>query len=131
MTGHDVNRAGEMAVFVQVVDRGGFAAAARQLGITPSALSKLGARLEARLGVRLLHRSTRQLQLTPEGRHFHERSVRVLADIDEAERCVAGGVPRGRVSVNASLPFGLHVLLPLVPRFTARHPEIELDLSLT
>ena len=127
----EVNRSGEMEAFVQVVDRGGFSAAARVLGMTPSAVSKLVARLEARLAVQLVHRSTRKLQLTAEGRHFYERSVRVLADMDEAERCAAGAAPRGRVSLSVSVPFGQHVLLPLVPRLLAAHPELTLDLSLT
>ena len=107
-----------MEAFVQVVERGSFSAGARALGMTPSAVSKLIARLEARLGAQLVHRSTRKLQLTPEGPAFYERSVRVLADMDEAERCAAAGAaPRGRVSINASVPFGQHVLMPLVPRF--------------
>ena len=67
--------------------------------MTPSAVSKLVGRLEARLGTQLVHRSTRKLQLTPEGQQFYERSVRVLADMDEAERsAAAGAAPRGRVS---------------------------------
>lgn len=128
----DINRSGEMDAFVQVVERGGFSAAALVLGMTPSAVSKLIARLEARLATRLLHRSTRKLQLTPEGREFYERSTRVLADLDEAERQVsAAAAPRGRVSVNASVSFGQHVLIPLVPRLLAQHPEITLDIVLT
>ena len=128
----DVNRSGEMEAFVQVVERGGFSAAARALGMTPSAVSKLVARLESRLAVQLVHRSTRKLTLTPEGQQFHERSVRVLADMDEAERCAASGAaPRGRVSINASVPFGHHVLLPLMPRFLEGHPQVTVDVSLT
>ncbi|HEY9238979.1 MAG TPA: LysR family transcriptional regulator, partial [Burkholderiaceae bacterium] len=128
----DVNRSGEMEAFVQVVERGGFSAAARVLGMTPSAVSKLVARLESRLAVQLVHRSTRKLTLTPEGQQFHERSVRVLADMDEAERCAASGAaPRGRVSINASVPFGHHVLLPLMPRFLEQHPQVTVDVSLT
>ncbi|MGJ7489841.1 LysR family transcriptional regulator [Variovorax sp. ZT4R33] len=128
----DVNRSGEMEAFVQVVERGGFSAAARALGMTPSAVSKLVARLEARLAVQLVHRSTRKLTLTPEGQQFHERSLRVLADMDEAERCAASGAaPRGRVSINASVPFGHHVLLPLMPRFLELHPQVTVDVSLT
>src|SRR6187402_3584274 len=103
----DVNRSGEMEAFVQVVERGGFSAAARALEMTPSAISKLVGRLEARLGTRLVHRSTRKLQLTPEGTTFYERCVRVLADMEEAERCASvAAAPRGRVSVNANVPFG-------------------------
>lgn len=128
----DVNRSGEMEAFVQVVERGGFSAAARVLGMTPSAVSKLFARLEARLGVQLVQRSTRKLQLTPEGGQFYERSTRVLADLDEAERCAAAGAaPRGRVSINASVSFGHLMLVPLLPKFLAQHPEVTIDLSVT
>jgi len=128
----DVNRSGEMEAFVRVVDTGGFSAAARLLGMTPSAVSKLVARLEARLGIQLVHRSTRKLQLTPEGIHFYERSTRVLADMDEAERCAAAGAaPRGRVSINASVSFGHHKLVPLVPKLLELHPQITLDIALT
>lgn len=128
----DVNRSGEMEVFVQAVDRGGFSAAARVLGLTPSAVSKLVGRLEARLGTRLVQRSTRKLQLTVEGQQFYERCRRVLADIDDAERSVtAGALPRGRVVVNTSVSFGSHVLVPLVPRFIAQHPQVALDIALT
>jgi len=128
----DLNRSGEMEVFVQVFDRGGFSAAARALGMTPSAVSKLVGRLEARLGTQLVRRSTRKLQLTTEGEQFYERSVRVLADIDEAERCAtADAAPRGRVTLNTSISFGTHVLVPLVPRFQALHPQVALDIALT
>jgi len=128
----DLNRSGEMEVFVQVFDRGGFSAAARTLGMTPSAVSKLVGRLEARLGTQLVRRSTRKLQLTSEGEQFYERSVRVLADIDEAERCAtANAAPRGRVTLNTSISFGVHVLVPLVPRFQALHPQVALDIALT
>ena len=128
----DVNRSGEMEAFVQVVESGGFSAAARLLDMTPSAISKLVARLELRLGIQLVHRSTRKLQLTPEGLHFYERSTRVLADMDEAERCAAAGAaPRGRVGVNASVSFGHHKLVPLVPRLLEMHPQITLDIALT
>lgn len=128
----DVNRSGEMEAFVQVVERGSFSAGARALGMTPSAISKLIGRLEARLASQLLHRSTRQLQLTEEGRQFFERSVRVLADMDEAERSAAGAAAAGgRVSINASVPFGHHVLIPLLPRFLQQHPQITVNVVLT
>ncbi|UUZ62272.1 LysR substrate-binding domain-containing protein [Polaromonas sp. P1(28)-13] len=128
----DVNRSGDMEAFVQVVERGGFSAAAQTLCMTPSAVSKLITRLEARLGTRLLNRSTRKLQITSEGTTFYEHSTRVLADMDEAERsAAASATPRGRVSVNASMPTGHHLLLPLVPAFHARFPDILLDISLT
>ena len=122
-----VNRAGEMEVFVRVVEQGGFTAAARALRLSPSAVSKLVARLEARLGARLIARSTRKLQLTPEGAAFHERALRILAELDEAERSTAtGGRPVGRIRVNTNASYGNHVLAPLVPAFRARYPEVAL-----
>ena len=74
-----------MAAFVRSIELGGFSAAAREFGLTPSALSKLVARLEDRLGVRLVHRTTRKLSLTPEGETYFARCQRILADIAEAE----------------------------------------------
>jgi DNA-binding transcriptional LysR family regulator len=100
--------------------------------MTPSAVSKLVTRLEQRLGVRLVNRSTRQFQLTPEGCAFYERGVRILADLDEAERCASEHTaPRGRLRVNANVPFGHHFLLPLAPEFLERHPDVTLDIVLT
>ncbi|MGK5046870.1 LysR family transcriptional regulator [Janthinobacterium sp. GB4P2] len=128
----DVNRSGELEVFVRVVELGGFSAAARACGMTPSAVSKLVARLEERLGARLLNRSTRQLQLTAEGCSLYERGMHVLAALDEAERCAGvQDVPRGKIRVNANVPFGQHFLLPLAPLFLERYPEVTLDIVLT
>ncbi|MCD9086936.1 LysR family transcriptional regulator [Stenotrophomonas sp. SY1] len=128
----DVNRSGELEVFVRVIELGGFSAAARAFGMTPSAVSKLVARLEQRLGTRLVNRSTRQLQLTAEGCAFYERGIGILSDLDEAERCAGvHATPRGRVRVNANVPFGHHFLLPLTPAFLARHPDVSLDITLS
>ncbi|MDB5632573.1 MAG: LysR family transcriptional regulator [Tardiphaga sp.] len=128
----DINRSGEMEVFARVVELGGFSAAARAFRMTPSAVSKLVARLEARLGVRLISRSTRKLQLTPEGTAYYDRSIRILDDINTAEHEAAiGATPRGRVRVNTSVPFGLHWLLPLLPGFLKLHPGVSIDVSLT
>lgn len=128
----EVNRSGELEVFVRVIELGGFSSAARACGMTPSAVSKLVSRLEQRLGTRLVNRSTRQFQLTPEGCAFYERGVRVLADLEEAERCAGENTtPRGRLRVNANVPFGHHFLLPLVPEFLERYPDITLDIVLT
>jgi DNA-binding transcriptional LysR family regulator len=132
MSRSEINRSAEMEVFARVAESGGFSAAARALRMTPSAISKLIARLEARLGSRLVNRSTRKLQLTAEGQAFYQRSVDILGDIAEAEReAAAGAAPRGRVRVNSNVPFGLHYLLPLVPRFVAAHPEVQLDIVLS
>ncbi len=128
----DINRSGEIEVFVRVVEAGSFSAAARELRMTPSAVSKLMARLEARLGARLVSRSTRRLMLTPEGTAFYESGLRILADMVAAEReAAAGAAPRGRLRVNTYVPFGVHRLVPLLPDFLQRYPEISVDLVLT
>jgi len=128
----DTNRLAEMEVFVDVVEQDGFSAAARHRHMTPSAVSKLVTRLEARLGTQLLARSTRRLRLTPEGAAFHEHARRILADLDEAERAVASGEEAtGRVRINTSASFNTHVLAPVLPEFLARHPRVGVDLALT
>ncbi|MDL2408675.1 LysR family transcriptional regulator [Rhizobium calliandrae] len=125
----DINRSGEMEVFVRAVELGGFTAAAVACRMTPSAVSKLVTRLEARLGARLVNRSTRRLKLTPEGCAFYERSVAILVDITEAERYAsAGEQAAGRIRINTSGSFGNHVLAPLIPSFTALYPAVSLDI---
>lgn len=128
----EVNRSGEMEMFVRVVEAGGFSAAARGAGMTPSAVSRLVARLEARLGARLVNRSTRRLQLTAEGCNFYERSLQVLADLDEAE-CRAGGAEHaaGRLKVSVNVPIGRQFLLPRLGDFLGRHPRVVVDVVLT
>ena len=131
MSRTDTNRSGEMDVFVRVVDLGGFTAAANSLRQTPSGVSKLVSRLETRLGTRLVNRTTRKLQLTEEGQAFYQRAQRILADIDEAEREAASCVPRGHLTVNSNIPFGMLHVMPLLPRFMREHPDITLDIVLT
>jgi DNA-binding transcriptional LysR family regulator len=128
-----MDAASDLRTFVRVMDRGSFSAAANDLGLTPSAVSKLMSRLEDRLGVRLLARSTRRLALTPEGETFLARARRIVADIEEAEAEVARvrGAPRGRLRINAGTAFGLHQLAPALADFLARYPEIDLELSIT
>jgi DNA-binding transcriptional LysR family regulator len=123
----------DLRAFVQVVERRGFAAASKELGLTASAVSKLITRLEDRLGVRLLHRTTRRLSLTPEGETYHQRARDILAAIEDAEAEVsrAGQRPRGRLRVNCVPAFALHQLVPTLPDFIARYPEIELELTIT
>ncbi|WP_300750185.1 LysR family transcriptional regulator [Janthinobacterium sp.] len=128
MARQDINRSFEMAVFAAVVEAGAFSAAARRLELTPSAVSKLVNRLEARLGTRLLQRSTRQLHTTPEGDAFYVQCKRILDDINSAEREAAhGAAPRGRLRINCFVPFGVHYLLPILPEFSERYPDILLD----
>ena len=127
-----MDRTAEMTAFVRAVETGGFSAAARDLGLTPSALSKLVGRLEDRLGVRLLHRTTRRLQLTAEGETFFNRARPILTALDEAEAEVAaaGAQPRGLLRLNCGSAFGRHQLTPAIPRFLERYPETELDLTI-
>jgi DNA-binding transcriptional LysR family regulator len=128
------NRAGEMEVFVQAAELRSFSAAGRNLRLSPSAVSKLVTRLENRLGTRLLVRTTRSLQLTLEGEVYLDRAQRILADIQETERLVAVGgasAPRGRLRVSASVAFGAHYIVPLIPDFLALYPQVELEISLT
>lgn len=126
-----MERSGEVEVFVRVVQEGAFSAAARSLDLTPSAVSKLIARLEDRLGCRLLLRTTRALTLTEEGQDYYRAGQRILADLNAADEAATAGSVRGRVRVNASLPFGTAYVAPAVPSFLKRHPEVMLDLSLT
>ena len=125
--------ASDMRVFVRTVDRGSFSAAASDLGLTPSAISKLVTRLEDRLGVRLLSRTTRRLALTPEGEIYVVRARQILADIDDAEAEVtrARGAPRGKLRINSGTAFGLHQLAPSLAEFLTRYPEIDIELSIT
>lgn len=122
-----------MTAFVKAIERNGFSQAARELGVTPSAVSKLVTRLERRLGVTLLHRTTRRLALTPEGELFFERAHRIVEAIADAEAEVMrfGERPRGRLRINAGTAFGTYALVPALPEFRARYPEIELEIALT
>jgi DNA-binding transcriptional LysR family regulator len=125
-----IDHASEMAAFVRVVDSKGFSAAAPSLGLTPSAVSKLVTRLERRLGVRLLQRTTRALHLTEDGEVFYAAAQRIVAEIETLENQIAGqsGNPHGVLRVTTSLAFSSHQLTPVLPEFLTRHPLIELDL---
>ena len=132
MTRLDVNRSREMEVFIRVVDQGGFSPAARLCRMTPSAVSKLIARLEARLGTRLINRTTRNFQLTPEGCAFYKRAARIVADIEDAERSAgAGEQPVGRIRLNTSASYATHILAPILPDFLDRYPNVALDIVQT
>lgn len=126
-----MERSGEMEVFARVVQDGGFSAAARNLDITPSAVSKLIARLETRLGTRLLVRTTRALTLTEEGEAYHHAALRILQELNDADQEAAGGAVRGRLRINTTIPFGSMFVAPAMPDFIARNPDLIVDLSFT
>lgn len=127
------DRTAELSALVMTIEHGGFSSAARHLGVTASAISKTVTRLESRLGVQLLNRTTRKLTPTPEGEAFFARGRRILAELDEAEQDVARfrGKPRGLLRMHSLVAFGLHQLPPVLPEFLRRYPEIELDLTVS
>jgi DNA-binding transcriptional LysR family regulator len=127
-----MDRFQEMRAFVTVVDTGSFVRAADALGISKTAVSRLVGELEARLGTRLLHRTTRKLSLTQEGELFHERCTRLLGAVDEAESELTAhsGEAVGQLRINVPVTFGLLHLAPLWPSFLAVHPKVLLDVTL-
>lgn len=122
-----------MILFVRTVEQGSFSAAARALSLSPSAVSRQIAALEDHLGVRLLNRSSRRVTLTEEGRTFHERCLRIVAEIDEAQAQMAHMAQhvQGTLRVTATVAFAKAHLLPLFPEFLKLYPELALHLELT
>jgi DNA-binding transcriptional LysR family regulator len=122
----------EMAIFAEVVERGGFSAAARRLGLTTSAVSRHVSRLEAQMGGRLLYRTTRSLSLTELGSQVHDGCVRMLSTAREIH-ALAGSYsarPNGVIQVSAPVVFGQVWLAPKLPRFLELHPEVDVRLTL-
>ncbi len=122
-----------LKAFVTVVDRGAFARAARELGLSTSSLTRQVDSLEEHLGVLLLNRSTRRLTLTDAGESYHEQATRILGEVDEANRSVGemGGPPRGLLRVSLPVAFAEIHVAPAVPDFLRAFPKVELDLILT
>lgn len=122
----------EMGIFAKVVETGGFTSAARQLGLTRSAVSKHVGRLEAGLKVRLLHRTTRAMSLTDVGRSVYEQCAILATAAAAAETAAsrAADTPRGWLKVSASVAFGHAVLAPALPDLLARYPELRIELAL-
>lgn len=127
-----VGQLGEMRAFLEVARRQSFSAAAKALGLTSSSVSKQIARLEERLRVQLLLRTTRRVSLTEAGHVFAERAGRILADVEEAERAVADldGTPRGMLRVSAPTVIGQIRVAPAVLACRAKYPELRLELDL-
>jgi DNA-binding transcriptional LysR family regulator len=126
------DRARSLALFAAVVEHGSFSGAGRALDLSASAVSRGIDRIEERLGVRLLLRSTRALSLTEEGEAYLQTARRIITDLDDAEqRIAARGAPRGRLRVSAALSHGRLCVVPLLPRFVAAYPHILVDVLLT
>ena len=121
-----------MEVFDAVITRGSFSAAARVLGLSPSAVSRIVAGIEDRLGVRLVVRTTRALAVTPEGEAYHRAAQRILADLAEVEQTISDqAAPSGRLRVSSTLSYGRRFIVPHLPEFMDRYPGIMVDISLT
>ncbi|MFY3744342.1 LysR family transcriptional regulator [Anaeromyxobacter sp. Red801] len=121
-----------LQLFAATVDAGSFAAAARRLRLSPSAVSRRVAQLERALGVPLLARTTRALSLTDDGRAFHDRCQRILEELREAEDAIARSAarPSGLLRVDAPVALGRTVIAPTLPRLLERHPDLRIALTL-
>jgi DNA-binding transcriptional LysR family regulator len=121
----------ELGVFTRVVEAHSFTSAARSLGITPSGVSRAISRLERRLGLRLLQRTTRSLSLTDDGAAYYERCKKIMVDLEDAESVLARSrsVPRGRLRIDAPTVLGRFVLGPGLPSFLATYPELAIDFT--
>jgi len=126
-----MNKFMALTIFTKVTESGGFTAAARKLGMSVSAVTKAIARLEDDLGTQLFHRTTRQLSTTDYGQEFYERSIQILADLEDAETQLRNrnATARGRVRAVVPISFGRVTLVPELPRFFQLYPDIDLDLS--
>jgi DNA-binding transcriptional LysR family regulator len=126
-----MNKFQALIVFVRVAESGGFTAAAGQLGMSISAVTKAIARLEDELGTQLFTRTTRQLRITDFGQEFYERCVRILSDLEDAEISLQRGnaALKGRVRVVLPFSFGRVTVVPELPNFCARYPDITLELN--
>ncbi len=127
-----MDRLVELEVFVEVVERGDFSAAARALGLTPSAVSKTIKRLERRLGARLLERTSRIMRPTREGDRLHTLAVSAIQAVDQAEAEVSGALksPDGDLRVHAAPTFAIYQIARIVPEFRRRYPDIRLSFML-
>lgn len=121
-----------MAVFAKVVEGGSFAAAARHFDMSPAMVSKHVQTLEAHLGARLLNRTTRRVSATEVGQNYYESCLRILADLEEAERAAGDlqSVPRGQLRITAPVSFGTRQLAPAIADYLAAYPDVSVDLSL-
>lgn len=128
-----MDRFDAMQAFARVVETGSFTKAAEHLHMSRASATQLVQQLEARLRVKLLNRTTRRVQVTADGAAYYERVLRLLADMDDAETSlsVAATSPRGRLRVDVPSPLARLILMPALPAFHARYPEIQLDMGVS
>ncbi|MGO1767554.1 MAG: LysR family transcriptional regulator, partial [Advenella sp.] len=128
-----MDRFDAMWAFARVVETGSFTKAAETLHMSRTTVTQLVQQLEARLRVRLLNRTTRKVNVTADGAAYYERVIRLLADMDDAETSLssAAALPRGRLRVDVPSPFARMVLVPALPAFHARYPDIQLDMGVS
>jgi len=131
--GTHMDRFDAMWAFARVVETGSFTKAAETLHMSRTTVTQLVQQLEARLRVRLLNRTTRKVNVTADGAAYYERVIRLLADMDDAETSLssAAALPRGRLRVDVPSPFARMVLVPSLPAFHARYPDIQLDMGVS
>ena len=128
-----MDRFDAMQAFARVVETGSFTKAAETLHISRTSVTQLVQQLEARLRVKLLNRTTRKVNVTADGAVYYERVLQLLADLDDAETSLSAALasPRGRLRVDVSSPFASRILIPALPQFHARYPDIELHLGVS
>jgi DNA-binding transcriptional LysR family regulator len=128
-----MDRFDALRAFARVVEAGSFTKAAQTLHMSKTTVTQQVQQLEARLRVKLLNRTTRQVRVTADGAAYYERVVRLLADLEDADTSLSGASasPSGRLRVDVPSPFARMVLAPALPAFHARYPEIQLDLGVS
>ncbi|MDO7928251.1 LysR substrate-binding domain-containing protein [Pseudomonas sp. KFB-139] len=128
-----MDRFDAMQAFARVVEAGSFTKAAETLHMSKTTVTQLVQQLEARLRIKLLNRTTRKVNVTADGAAYYERVVRLLADLDDAETSLssASALPRGRLRVDVPSPFASTILMPALPEFHARYPDIQIDMGVS
>ncbi|EPR0444945.1 LysR substrate-binding domain-containing protein [Klebsiella pneumoniae] len=128
-----MDRFDAMRAFARVVEAGSFTKAAQTLHMSKTTVTQLIQQLESRLRVRLLHRTTRKLGVTPDGAVYYERVIRLLADMEDAENSLSSAAmtPRGRLRVDVPSPLDRLILVPALPAFHARYPDIQIDMGVS
>lgn len=122
----------KIELFSRTIEAGSFSELGRKLHMAPSSVSRQISALEKELGVRLIHRSTRKISLTEAGQIYYERVSKILSELDEAQQAISQlqENPRGTLRVNAAIPFGERILVPVIPEFLSLYPELNIDLTL-